>query len=310
MATSPGAVWVFAGLDLPPAGAPHGPVTAPAVAGSPVAGSSVAGPVEAGALAQLRHAVSCLRACFHAGARPAAVVGHSFGEIAALVAAGALTFEDAQRVAGARARAMAAAPAGETGMLAVVGLTPHAVARERLALRDHGHDVQVAAWNGPSQTVVAGGSIDLKAAAERLLAAGASRVRRVPVPVAAHTRWALPMQQAVADALTSVQVSAPTLPVYSAHTADSTVDPVALQQRLVRSITAPVNWTGAVSRLLRDGFRDFHEIGVRDRPVLLGPARELAVQAATRLRSTRYVSSPDEAPDGLVFASRRRVAAG
>lgn len=298
MAADLGLVWMFAGLDLTP--------TAPSTEPLHADGPEIWVPVESGALAQLTHAVACVSACQDAGAGPAAVLGHSFGELPALVAARALSAEQAERLARARARAMAALPAGRSGMLAVVGLDARRVQRTCVALRRLGLNVAVAAFNGPDQTVVAGPSADLQRASAELLAAGASRVRRVPVPVAAHTPAARPVRAAVAAELQSMRLRRPSVPVYSALTSQSTTDPETLRDWTVRSIVAPVDWTGVVSRLLRDGFNHFMEIGVGVRPALLGPILDTAAAISPApLVTTTYIADQADAPDGLAFAGRR-----
>ncbi|WP_141726816.1 ACP S-malonyltransferase, partial [Streptomyces niveus] len=122
---------------------------------------------------------------------PAAVIGHSFGEFAALTAAGALPFETGLRLAVLRARAMARRADTRTGMLAVLGLAPAEVravcADITQVTGDDGDFVQISNINSPSQTVVAGTTAALADAAELCRARGAFRVRPLRIPYAAHT---------------------------------------------------------------------------------------------------------------------------
>lgn len=187
------------------------------------------------------------------GARPSVVAGHSLGEYSALVAADALDFDDAVRLVRLRAEAMqSAVPAGEGGMAAVLGLEDADIVAA-CAEAAQGEVVEAVNFNAPGQVVIAGG----KAAVERAIAAckarGAKRAMPLPVSVPSHCALMKPAAERLAEALESVSINVPVLPVL--HNADVAAYSEAAQIRdaLVRQLYSPVRWTETIRKLAADG---------------------------------------------------------
>jgi len=187
------------------------------------------------------------------GARPSVVADHSLGEYSALVAADALDFDDAVRLVRLRAEAMqSAVPAGEGGMAAVLGLEDADIVAA-CAEAAQGEVVEAVNFNAPGQVVIAGG----KAAVERAIAAckarGAKRAMPLPVSVPSHCALMKPAAERLAEALESVSINVPVLPVL--HNADVAAYSEAAQIRdaLVRQLYSPVRWTETIRKLAADG---------------------------------------------------------
>ena len=187
------------------------------------------------------------------GARPSAVAAHSLGEYSALVAADALDFDDAVRLVRLRAEAMqSAVPAGEGAMAAVLGLEDADIVAA-CAEAAQGEVVEAVNFNAPGQVVIAGG----KAAVERAIAAckarGAKRAMPLPVSVPSHCALMKPAAERLAEALESVSINVPVLPVL--HNADVAAYSEAAQIRdaLVRQLYSPVRWTETIRKLAADG---------------------------------------------------------
>ena len=198
--------------------------------------------------------VAAFRAWLAAGgARPSVVAGHSLGEYSALVAADALDFDDAVRLVRLRAEAMqSAVPAGEGAMAAVLGLEDADIVAA-CAEAAQGEVVEAVNFNAPGQVVIAGG----KAAVERAIAAckarGAKRAMPLPVSVPSHCALMKPAAERLAEALESVSINVPVLPVL--HNADVAAYSEAAQIRdaLVRQLYSPVRWTETIRKLAADG---------------------------------------------------------
>lgn len=187
------------------------------------------------------------------GARPSVVAGHSLGEYSALVAADALDFDDAVRLVRLRAEAMqSAVPAGEGAMAAVLGLEDADIVAA-CAEAAQGEVVEAVNFNAPGQVVIASG----KAAVERAIAAckarGAKRAMPLPVSVPSHCALMKPAAERLAEALESVSINVPVLPVL--HNADVAAYSEAAQIRdaLVRQLYSPVRWTETIRKLAADG---------------------------------------------------------
>lgn len=212
---------------------------------------------------------------------PDAVVGHSLGEYAALVEAGALDYDTALRLVDVRGRAMAAAGAERPGaMVAIVGLPHETVADTCAALGD----VWVANVNSPTQTVISGAVAEVQAAADRLDNAGARMVVRLPISIACHTPLMAPAAERLRAALDSVQLQQPTIPFYSAVDAQPKQDTTDIAEALVDGVTRPVLFSATVRRMLADGIDGFVEVGPGR--VLRGLLRENAPELPRAAIST------------------------
>lgn len=219
------------------------------------------------------------------GLEPGAVVGHSLGEFPALVIAGALDFDEALRLVALRGRAMAeAGRRNEGGMAAVIGLDPDRIGEICAAEGD----VWISNYNSPKQTVISGKDRGLAEAAGKCMEAGAMRVIRIKVPVAAHCPLMQPARETFEAALAEVTMVRPSCPVYCDADGRAHTEPGEIKALLVEAITAPVRFTDAVRRMRDDGFTTFIETGPGK--VLRGLVRQ--IDAAAQLDG---VSNDEEA---------------
>lgn len=249
------------------------------------------------------------QACRARGARPDAVLGHSFGEYAALVMAESLTFDDAVRLAVARGQAMAGLADGSTAMAAVIGATDEAVEEVCDDLLRSGVSVHVAAYNSPGQTVLAGTREGLALAAPRLRAVGAARTRTLPVPFAAHSPHMAAVQERLGQALEHIRVDPPRVPYYSSVTGDRVRRPDEIRALLVRSVAEPVRFRRAVANALSEGhegsegYDNVLEVGSDRPPRLLGLVGEICRCDVPERPPPRLcaVAADRDAPDGRPF---------
>jgi [acyl-carrier-protein] S-malonyltransferase len=191
--------------------------------------------------------------------KPDMVAGHSLGEFSALVAAGALEFEDGLRLVAKRAAAMQkACEAQPSTMAAVLGLDDKTV--EDICAQIEG--VVVAAnYNCPGQLVISGSIEAVDAACEQLKAAGARRALRLPVGGAFHSPLMEPAKVELQEAIEAASFKAPICPVYQNVDAKPYTDPEQIKANLIAQLTAPVRWTYIVQNMLADGADSFIELG-------------------------------------------------
>ena len=206
---------------------------------------------------------------------PLMVAGHSLGEITALAAAGALTFDDGLRLVRERGRLMKEADAQQSGgMAAILGLDADVVRKLCTDAQElTGRPVVVANDNCPGQIVISGDDSALEAAMQSLQAQGARKVVRLPISIAAHSPLMEPASYAFADALSKTPFSAPQVPVYANATASPvhTVDEI--RQLLGKQLMQPVRWTESVQAMIVAGATRFVEIGPGD--VLTGLTKRI-----------------------------------
>lgn len=191
--------------------------------------------------------------------KPDMVAGHSLGEFSALVAAGALDFEDGLRLVAKRAAAMQkACEAQPSTMAAVLGLEDKVV--EDICAEIDG--VVVAAnYNCPGQLVISGSIEAVDAACERLKAVGARRALRLPVGGAFHSPLMEPAKVELQAAIETAEFKTPICPVYQNVDAKPYTDPEQIKVNLIAQLTAPVRWTYIVENMLADGVDSFMELG-------------------------------------------------
>jgi [acyl-carrier-protein] S-malonyltransferase len=191
--------------------------------------------------------------------KPDMVAGHSLGEFSALVAAGALEFEDGLRLVAKRAAAMQkACEAQPSTMAAVLGLDDKTV--EDICAQIEG--VVVAAnYNCPGQLVISGSIEAVDAACEQLKAAGARRALRLPVGGAFHSPLMEPAKVELQEAIEAAPFKTPICPVYQNVDAKPYADPEQIKANLIAQLTAPVRWTYIVQNMLADGADSFVELG-------------------------------------------------
>ena len=191
--------------------------------------------------------------------RPDATAGHSLGEFSALVAAGALSFEDGLRLVSKRAEAMQKACEIQPGtMAAILGLDDELI--ERTCAEIDGVVVP-ANYNCPGQLVISGSVDAVNTACERLKAAGARRALVLPVGGAFHSPLMEPARQELEKAISEAPFRAPACPIYQNVDAKPHTDPEEIKNNLIAQLTAPVRWTYIVRNMIADGFGDFTELG-------------------------------------------------
>jgi len=212
--------------------------------------------------AMLAAGVAVWRVWQQSGGRPATVMaGHSLGEYAALVAAGALSFADGIRLAADRARFMQeAVPAGEGAMAAVLGLEDAQV----VALcAEQAQDEVLSAvnFNSPGQVVIAGSAAAVARAIDAAKAAGAKRALPLPVSVPSHCALMRPAADRLAERLADVALAVPSVPVIHNVNVDSAEDVESLRRRLVEQLYSPVRWVETVASVAAQGVTTALECG-------------------------------------------------
>ena len=191
--------------------------------------------------------------------RPDMVAGHSLGEFSALVAAGALDFEDGLRLVAARAGAMQkACELTDSTMAAVLALPDEKV--EEICAGIDGV-VVCANYNCPGQLVISGETAAVNAACEALKAAGAKRALILKVGGAFHSPCMEPARAELARAIEATDIHRPVCPVFQNVDALPHSDPAEIKANLVAQLTAPVRWTQTVRNMIADGASEFIELG-------------------------------------------------
>ena len=190
---------------------------------------------------------------------PDMVAGHSLGEFSALVAAGALSFEDGLRLVSARAKAMQKACEINPSTMAAILALPDEKVEEACAAIDG--VVVCANYNCPGQLVISGENEAIDAACETLKAAGAKRALKLPVGGGFHSPCMEPARAELAEAIEHTPFSTPRCPVYQNVDAKPHTDPAEIKANLVAQLTAPVRWTQTVRNMIADGATSFTELG-------------------------------------------------
>ena len=204
--------------------------------------------------------------------KPDMVAGHSLGEFSALVACGALRFEDALLLVSARAQAMQAACEAHPGtMAAVLGLPDEQV---DAICKNHKDGVVVAAnFNCPGQIVISGEEEAIDAICPVMKEAGARRALRLPVGGAFHSPLMAPAAEDLKAAILKTEFNKPFCPIYQNVTAKASVEPEIIRENLLKQLTTPVRWTQSVQNMIADGATEFYEFGPGD--VLKGLIRKI-----------------------------------
>jgi len=191
--------------------------------------------------------------------KPDMVAGHSLGEFSALVANGALNFEDGLKLVSQRALAMQkACELQPSTMAAVLGLDDDIV--EKVCAMTEGI-VVAANYNCPGQLVISGEVDAINKACETLKAEGARRALVLPVGGAFHSPLMEPAREELAAAIENTTFSKPTCPIYQNVTANAVIDESAIKANLISQLTAPVRWTQSVQQMVADGATLFTEVG-------------------------------------------------
>lgn len=190
---------------------------------------------------------------------PDMVAGHSLGEFSALVAAGAMDFEEGLRLVAIRAQAMQKACEAAPGAMAAVISLPAEKIEEICAETDG--IVAPANYNCDSQIVISGEKDAVEAACVKLKEAGARRALPLPVGGAFHSPLMEPARAELAEGIEKAIFHRPTCPIYQNVTARPSSDPAEIKANLLSQLTSPVRWTQSVKNMIEDGAGHFIELG-------------------------------------------------
>lgn len=191
--------------------------------------------------------------------QPDMVAGHSLGEFSALVAAGAMDFEDGLRLVAARANAMQkACEAVPSTMAAIIGLDDEIIEKTCAEISEV---VVPANYNCPGQLVISGSMEGIEKACAALKAAGAKRALPLKVGGAFHSPLMEPARVELAAAIEKTNIKSPICPVYQNVNAQPMTDPAQIKENLIAQLTAPVKWTQISKAMVADGADTFIEVG-------------------------------------------------
>ncbi len=209
--------------------------------------------------------------------KPDMVAGHSLGEFSALVAAGALSFEDGLKLVATRARAMQKACEVTPSTMAAVLALPNEKVEEICASIDD--IVAPANYNCPGQVVISGTVTGVDAACPKMLEAGAKRALKLKVGGAFHSPLMQPAHDELAQAINTADFHTPVCPVYQNVDALPHTDPVEIKNNLIAQLTAPVKWTQIIQNMVKDGLTEVVELGPG--AVLQGLVKKIDSSVAT-----------------------------
>lgn len=191
--------------------------------------------------------------------QPEMVAGHSLGEFSALVAAGALSFEDGLQLVAERANAMQrACEIQPSTMAAILGLDDFTVEYICQLITEV---VVPANYNCPGQLVISGTIAGIDQACEKLIAAGAKRALKLNVGGAFHSPLMEAARVELQEAILRVTINSPVCPIYQNISGKATRDPEIIKNNLIAQLTGPVRWTQTVQSMLDDGATSFTEVG-------------------------------------------------
>lgn len=200
--------------------------------------------------------------CLGDAFKPDMVAGHSLGEFSALVAAGALSFEDGLKLVYARAMAMQKACEVAPGtMAAIIGLLDEKVEEICQEVSKEGKVVIPANYNCPGQLVISGDKEGIEEACEKLKAAGAKRALPLKVGGAFHSPLMQPAKDELQKAIEATTVNTPQCPVYQNVDGKPYTDAAKIKANLIAQLTSSVRWTTTVQNMIADGATDFTECG-------------------------------------------------
>ena len=190
--------------------------------------------------------------------KPDMVAGHSLGEFSALVASGAIAFEDGLKLVYARAMAMQrACEMRPSTMAAVINLPDEKVEEVCRGFKD----VVPANYNCPGQLVISGPVGEIQEACKAMKEAGAKRALPLPVGGGFHSPLMEPARQELAEAIEKTQFHTPICPVYQNVDALPHTSPAEIKENLLKQLTSPVRWTQTVMNMTKDGATEYAELG-------------------------------------------------
>lgn len=208
---------------------------------------------------------------------PQMVAGHSLGEFSALVAAGAMSFEDGLKLVSARATAMQkACEIIPSTMAAIIGTDEKLV--EKICAETPGIVVP-ANYNCTGQLVISGEIESVQIACDKLKEAGAKRALILQVGGAFHSPLMEPAREELAAAIENTNISVPICPIYQNTDALPHTDPSEIKANLIKQLTAPVKWRQSIEKMWEDGAREFVELGPGG--VLQGLIKKIAPESLT-----------------------------
>jgi [acyl-carrier-protein] S-malonyltransferase len=191
--------------------------------------------------------------------KPEMVAGHSLGEFSALVANGALSFEDGLKLVYKRAMAMQkACEMEQSTMAAIIGLEDKVVEDVCAAINEI---VVPANYNCPGQLVISGSMKGIDIACEKLKEAGAKRALPLKVGGAFHSPLMEPARVELAEAINNTNFNTPVCPVYQNADAKPYTDPSKIKENLIKQLTSPVKWTQIMQNMIEDGMTSYTEVG-------------------------------------------------
>ena len=201
--------------------------------------------------------------CMGEDFKPEMTAGHSLGEFSALVAAGALSFEDGLKLVYARAMAMQkACEAAPSTMAAIIGIADEKVEEICNEVSKEGNGVVVPAnYNCPGQLVISGNVEAINEACARIKAAGAKRALPLNVGGAFHSPLMQPAKDELQKAIEQTDIKEPKCPVYQNVDGKPHTDPKEIKANLIAQLTSSVRWTQCVQNMIADGATDFTECG-------------------------------------------------
>lgn len=200
--------------------------------------------------------------------QPDVVAGHSLGEFAALVIAGAITFEDGLKLVLNRAiigqKAYEDAPV-KTGMGAVIGLSDEYVAKRIKEIWDEtGEAIYFANHNGPGQVVITGTKKGVRMACKAFMAEGAKKAVPLAIGGSFHSPFMSEAKKELGAIIESIEFKTPRIPIYQCVDAKPHTNPVELRANLIEHITSSVLWTDMVNNMDVDGVNEYYEVGTDD----------------------------------------------
>ena len=211
--------------------------------------------------------------------QPDMVAGHSLGEFSALVASGAMAFEDGLKLVAQRADAMQkACEITPSTMAAVLRLDDAKVEEICAEISASGETVVPANYNCPGQLVISGTIPGIDIACEKMKEAGAKRALVLQVGGAFHSPLMEPAREQLAAAILATEFKTPICPIYQNVTAKPSTDVEEIKANLVAQLTAPVRWTQSVEQMVADGATEFIECGPGK--VLQGLVSKIAADVA------------------------------
>jgi [acyl-carrier-protein] S-malonyltransferase len=211
--------------------------------------------------------------------QPAFVAGHSLGELSALVAAGSLSFADGLKLVRRRGELMKEAGEQEPGAMAAILALDTAVVKDlcQQASAATGRPIQLANDNCPGQVVISGDAQALEKAMSLAEEAGARKVVKLPITIAAHSALMASASAAFADAVAMTAITVPKVPIIGNVTAQPLTTPDEIRAELAAQLTSAVAWTDSMQYLLSHGVDTFVEVGAGD--ILLGLMKRIDRQA-------------------------------